>query len=61
MTDAGIGRITLPETLQEGHRGAQDTVSEEQIPEQRCMVSQNVARGYRLCYTRGIPPGRLNK
>ncbi|CAI9593317.1 unnamed protein product, partial [Staurois parvus] len=34
-----------------GHRGAQDKVSEEQILEQRCMVSPSVARGYRLCYT----------
>ncbi|CAI9549814.1 unnamed protein product, partial [Staurois parvus] len=32
--------------------GAQDKVSEEQIPEQRYMVSPSVARGYRLCYTR---------
>ncbi|CAI9599560.1 unnamed protein product, partial [Staurois parvus] len=39
--------------------GAQDKVSEEQIPEQRRMVSPSVARGYCLCYTRDIPPGRL--
>ncbi|CAI9553657.1 unnamed protein product, partial [Staurois parvus] len=32
--------------------GAQDKVREEQIPEQRRMVSPSVARGYRLCYTR---------
>ncbi|CAI9597840.1 unnamed protein product, partial [Staurois parvus] len=32
--------------------GAQDKVREEQIPEQRHMVSPSVARGYRLCYTR---------
>ncbi|CAI9555190.1 unnamed protein product, partial [Staurois parvus] len=32
--------------------GAQDKVSEEQIPEQRRMVSPSVARGYRFCYTR---------
>ncbi|CAI9574398.1 unnamed protein product [Staurois parvus] len=31
--------------------GAQDKVSEEQIPEQRPMVSPSVARGHRLCYT----------
>ncbi|CAI9562527.1 unnamed protein product, partial [Staurois parvus] len=31
--------------------GAQDKVREEQIPEQRCMVSPGAARGYRLCYT----------
>ncbi|CAI9563544.1 unnamed protein product, partial [Staurois parvus] len=32
--------------------GAQDKVSEEQIPEQSCKVFPSVARGYRLCYTR---------
>ncbi|CAI9601204.1 unnamed protein product [Staurois parvus] len=32
--------------------GEQDKVSEEEIPEQLCMVSPSVARGYRLCYTR---------
>ncbi|CAI9588182.1 unnamed protein product, partial [Staurois parvus] len=31
---------------------AQDKVSAEQIPEQRCMVFPSVARGYRLSYTR---------
>ncbi|CAI9615513.1 unnamed protein product [Staurois parvus] len=30
--------------------GAQGKVSEEQIPEQRRMISQSVARGYRLWY-----------
>ncbi|CAI9556294.1 unnamed protein product [Staurois parvus] len=33
MTDAGIRRRTLPGTLQERHRGSQDKVEEEQIPE----------------------------
>ncbi|CAI9611817.1 unnamed protein product, partial [Staurois parvus] len=37
--------------------GAQDKVSEEQIPEQRCMVSPSVAQGYRLCYTREYSQG----
>ncbi|CAI9557007.1 unnamed protein product, partial [Staurois parvus] len=32
--------------------GAQDKVSVEKIPEQHCKVFPNVARGYRLCYTR---------
>ncbi|CAI9571327.1 unnamed protein product, partial [Staurois parvus] len=32
--------------------GAQDKVSEEEIPEQSRMVSPSVARGYLLCYTR---------
>ncbi|CAI9618613.1 unnamed protein product [Staurois parvus] len=52
-TDAGIGQRTWPGTLQGGHWGrAQDKVSEEQIPEQRCKVFPSVARGYCLCYTR---------
>ncbi|CAI9617905.1 unnamed protein product, partial [Staurois parvus] len=37
--------------------GAQDKVSEEQIPEQRSMVSPSVARGYCLCYTREYRQG----
>ncbi|CAI9567022.1 unnamed protein product, partial [Staurois parvus] len=37
--------------------GAQDNISEEQIPEQRRMVSPSVARGYRLCYTREYRQG----
>ncbi|CAI9535683.1 unnamed protein product, partial [Staurois parvus] len=37
--------------------GAQDKVREEQIPEQRRMVSLSVARGYRLCYTREYRQG----
>ncbi|CAI9589422.1 unnamed protein product, partial [Staurois parvus] len=48
-TDAGIRRRTLQRTLQD-IVGAQDKVREEQIPEQRRMVSPSVARGYRLCY-----------
>ncbi|CAI9606007.1 unnamed protein product, partial [Staurois parvus] len=37
--------------------GAQDKVSEKQIPEQRSRVSPSVARGYRLCYTREYRQG----
>ncbi|CAI9606657.1 unnamed protein product [Staurois parvus] len=37
--------------------GAQDKVSDRGIPEQRCMVSPSVARGYRLCYTREYRQG----
>ncbi|CAI9605686.1 unnamed protein product, partial [Staurois parvus] len=36
---------------------AQDKVREEQIPEQRRMVSPSIARGYRLRYTREYPQG----
>ncbi|CAI9611678.1 unnamed protein product, partial [Staurois parvus] len=35
----------------------QDKVSDQGIPEQRCMVSPSVARGYRLCYTREYHQG----
>ncbi|CAI9612043.1 unnamed protein product, partial [Staurois parvus] len=37
--------------------GAQDKVREEQMPEQRCMVSPSVVRGYRSCYTREYRQG----
>ncbi|CAI9595765.1 unnamed protein product, partial [Staurois parvus] len=37
--------------------GAQDKVSEEEIPEQCCMIFPSVARGYRLCYTREYRQG----
>ncbi|CAI9552856.1 unnamed protein product, partial [Staurois parvus] len=37
--------------------GAQDKVSAEGIPEQRCRVFPSVARGYRLCYTREYHQG----
>ncbi|CAI9600821.1 unnamed protein product, partial [Staurois parvus] len=37
--------------------GGQDKVREEQIPEQRRMVSSSEARGYRLCYTREYRQG----
>ncbi|CAI9600620.1 unnamed protein product [Staurois parvus] len=56
MTDAGIRRRRLHGTLQEGHRRIAGQ-GEEQIPEQRRMVSQSVARGYRLCYTQEYRQG----
>ncbi|CAI9573853.1 unnamed protein product, partial [Staurois parvus] len=37
--------------------GAQDKVSDRGIPEQRCMVSPSVARGYCFCYTQEYPQG----
>ncbi|CAI9573108.1 unnamed protein product, partial [Staurois parvus] len=37
--------------------GAKEKVSEEQILEQRCMVSPSVAWGYLLCYTREYRQG----
>ncbi|CAI9595767.1 unnamed protein product, partial [Staurois parvus] len=39
------------------YAGAQDKVSEEEIPEQCCRVFPSVARGYRLCYTREYRQG----
>ncbi|CAI9585690.1 unnamed protein product, partial [Staurois parvus] len=49
-TDAGIGRGRWH--CRGGIAGAQDKVSAEGIPKQRCRVFPSVARGYRLCYTR---------
>ncbi|CAI9595300.1 unnamed protein product [Staurois parvus] len=37
--------------------GAQDKVSEEQMPEQHCNVFPSVARGYCFCYTREYRQG----
>ncbi|CAI9624366.1 unnamed protein product, partial [Staurois parvus] len=37
--------------------GAQDKEREEQIPEQRSMLSSSVAQGYRLCYTQEYRQG----
>ncbi|CAI9577814.1 unnamed protein product, partial [Staurois parvus] len=37
--------------------GAQNKVSDQGIPKQRCMVSPSVAQGYRLCYTREYRQG----
>ncbi|CAI9562151.1 unnamed protein product, partial [Staurois parvus] len=57
-TDAG--RRTLPGTLQEGHRGSEGQGKCRRDPgAARCKVFPSVARGYRLCYTREIPPGML--
>ncbi|CAI9568822.1 unnamed protein product, partial [Staurois parvus] len=39
--------------------GAQDKVSEEQMPEQRCMVSPACSSGLPLLLHSGIPSGRL--
>ncbi|CAI9573315.1 unnamed protein product, partial [Staurois parvus] len=39
--------------------GVQGEVSEEEIPEQRHMVSPSVARVLPLVLHSGIPPGRL--
>ncbi|CAI9599570.1 unnamed protein product [Staurois parvus] len=36
---------------------SRDKVSEEQMPEQRHIVSPSVARGYRFCYTREYRQG----
>ncbi|CAI9543955.1 unnamed protein product, partial [Staurois parvus] len=56
-TDAGIRRGTLRGHCRRDIVGEQDKVSEEQIPEQRRMVSPSVARGYCLCYTREYRQG----
>ncbi|CAI9543835.1 unnamed protein product, partial [Staurois parvus] len=50
-------RIQMPASGGGHYRGAQDKVREEQILDQRRMVSPSVARGYRLCYTREYRQG----
>ncbi|CAI9603646.1 unnamed protein product [Staurois parvus] len=57
MTDAGIRRISLPGTLQEGHCGSAGQGNDRGIVEQCSMVFPSVARGYRLCYTREYRQG----
>ncbi|CAI9598715.1 unnamed protein product, partial [Staurois parvus] len=57
MTDAGICRITVPGTQQEGHRGSAGQVSDRGILEKPRMVSPSVPRGYLLCYTREYRQG----
>ncbi|CAI9565464.1 unnamed protein product, partial [Staurois parvus] len=37
--------------------GAQDKISDEQMPELRRVVSPSVARSYHLCYTREYRQG----
>ncbi|CAI9570754.1 unnamed protein product, partial [Staurois parvus] len=58
-------RRQMPASAEGHYRGhcrrdiarAQDKVREEQIPEQRRMVSPSVAWGYRFCYTREYRQG----
>ncbi|CAI9558827.1 unnamed protein product, partial [Staurois parvus] len=56
-TDASIRRGHYRGHCRREIAGAQDKVREEQIPEQRRMVSPSVARGERLCYTREYRQG----
>ncbi|CAI9574912.1 unnamed protein product [Staurois parvus] len=50
MTDAGIGRRTLPGHCRRDIAGAKDKVSAEEIPQQCCRVFPSVTRGYRFWY-----------
>ncbi|CAI9533853.1 unnamed protein product, partial [Staurois parvus] len=52
MTGAGIRRITLQGTLQEGHRGSAGQGKRRTDPGAAPHGIPGVARGYRLCYTR---------
>ncbi|CAI9533905.1 unnamed protein product, partial [Staurois parvus] len=53
MTDAGIRRITLPGTLQEGHRGSE---GQGAAPHGKSECNS----GLPLVLHSGIPPGGLN-
>ncbi|CAI9583091.1 unnamed protein product, partial [Staurois parvus] len=55
MTDADIRRITLPGTLQEGHRGSAGQGKRRTDPG-AALVSSS---GLPLVLHSGIPPGRL--
>ncbi|CAI9611243.1 unnamed protein product, partial [Staurois parvus] len=55
MTDAGIGRITLPGTLQGGHRGSAGQGKCRRDPHGKLECSS----GLPLVLHSGIPPGRL--
>ncbi|CAI9562509.1 unnamed protein product, partial [Staurois parvus] len=56
-TDAGIAGGHYRGHCRRDIVRAQDKVREEQIPEQRRMVSPSVARSYRLCYTQEYRQG----
>ncbi|CAI9556620.1 unnamed protein product, partial [Staurois parvus] len=65
MIDAGIHRITLPGTLQEGHRGSAgqgkgSRAASHGIPECSLGLPLVVLKPYPELYS-GIPPGRLKQ
>ncbi|CAI9557657.1 unnamed protein product, partial [Staurois parvus] len=67
MTDAGIGRFTLPGTLQGGHRGSagqgKTRTHAGAVPHGKPECSSGLPLLVLKCYPElhsGIPPGRLN-
>ncbi|CAI9564637.1 unnamed protein product, partial [Staurois parvus] len=60
-TDAGIGRRTLPGTLQEGHRGSAGQGKRRTDPGAMLQGKPECSSGLPLVVHSGIPPGRLNE
>ncbi|CAI9585375.1 unnamed protein product [Staurois parvus] len=60
MTDAGICRITLPGTLQEGHRGSAGQGKCRRDPGAEQHGIPECSSGLPLVLHSGIPPGRLS-
>ncbi|CAI9613779.1 unnamed protein product, partial [Staurois parvus] len=58
-TDAGIGRRTLPGTLQEGHRGSAGQGKRRTDPGVAPHGKPKFSSGLPLLLHSGIPPGRL--
>ncbi|CAI9555191.1 unnamed protein product, partial [Staurois parvus] len=59
MTDAGIRRITLPGTLQEGHRGSAGQGKKRTDAGAVPHGKPKCGSGLPLLLHSGIPPGRL--
>ncbi|CAI9602599.1 unnamed protein product, partial [Staurois parvus] len=59
MTDAGIRRITLPGTLQGGHRGSAGQGKRRTDPGAAPHGKPECSSGLPLVLHSGIPPGRL--
>ncbi|CAI9608943.1 unnamed protein product, partial [Staurois parvus] len=59
MTDAGIRRITLPGTLQEGHRGSAGQGKCKRDPGAALQGIPECSSGLPLVLHSGILPGRL--
>ncbi|CAI9550319.1 unnamed protein product, partial [Staurois parvus] len=58
-TDAGIGRRTLPGTLQEGHCGSAGQGKRRRDPGATLQCIPECSWGLPLVLHSGIPPGRL--
>ncbi|CAI9569325.1 unnamed protein product, partial [Staurois parvus] len=59
MTNAGIGRITLLGTLQEGHRGSEGQGKRRTDPGSALQGIPECSSGLLLVLHSGIPPGGL--